>query len=220
MLKNTKKINHGFTLVEMLVSIGLFAVVSTMSIGTLLVLIEANGRAQAMQLVMTNLSFSIDAMTREIRTGSNWYCFPNSANNPPKIPGTSIRDCSGGSGNFIAVVEAGTVTSDGDPGNIDSRRITYWLDPDQYGTGHGAIVRRTREWAAGHRIIPVTGRDVMIDDFSVTLTGSADLASGDTVQPTANIYIRGRSGAIANGATDNTQTFELQTTVVQRLLDI
>ena len=97
--KNRK--NSGFTLIEMLVSISLFAVVITMGVGTLLVIIDANGRAQSMQLVMTNFSFALDSMTREIRTGTNWYC--DSTTGAPAIHSETsatlsdrVNDCTAG----------------------------------------------------------------------------------------------------------------------------
>jgi prepilin-type N-terminal cleavage/methylation domain-containing protein len=214
MIKNYKKTLGGFTLVEMLVSLGLFAVVSTMSIGTLLVLIEVNGRAQAMQLVMTNFTFSIDAMTREIRTGYDWVCRTNT-NSAPEHEGI-VSDCLNGTGRLISVVETGNVTSGGALNTGRQRRITYWLNPNYYGPGHGAIMRRIFNGS----IVPITGQDVIIDQFRITARGTSPLSSGDVYQPTATIYIKGRSGFVANGATDNTKDFELQTTIVQRLLDV
>ena len=65
---------QGFTLVEMIVSLGVFSVVVTIAVGALLVLISSNEQLQKEQSVMTNLSFAIDSMTREIRTGRNYFC--------------------------------------------------------------------------------------------------------------------------------------------------
>jgi len=220
MMKKFKNTSSGFTLIEMLVSLALFAVVSTMSVGTLLVLMEVNGRAQAMQLIMTNLTFSLDAMTREIRTGYNWYCENNTRLNPVTRTGDLTQDCLSG-GNLIAVVETRNVTTGGS--SIDEKRIFYWFDPDYYTpitgiSNHGAIIRRTGRSLLSKN--PVTGQDVIIDEFKITARGTTPLSGSDTRQPTATIYIKGRSGAIANGVADNTKEFELQTTIVQRLLDI
>ncbi|MEL6804355.1 MAG: type II secretion system protein, partial [Bacteroidota bacterium] len=65
---------RGFSLIELLVSVSIYIVVITMAVGTLLVLIDANAKAQNMQDVMTNLTFAIDSMTREVRTGRGYYC--------------------------------------------------------------------------------------------------------------------------------------------------
>jgi prepilin-type N-terminal cleavage/methylation domain-containing protein len=78
----------GFTLIEMIVSLALFSVVVTISVGALLVLIASNQRFQNEQSVMTNLSFALDSMTREIRTGTNYYCAsrPNFSTQPNFTP--------------------------------------------------------------------------------------------------------------------------------------
>ena len=71
---NTPRAHHGFTLVEMLVALALFSVVITIAVGALLMLISSNQRLQSEQSVMTNLSFALDSMTREIRTGAAYFC--------------------------------------------------------------------------------------------------------------------------------------------------
>jgi len=73
-MKSSPTSQFGFTLIEMIVSLGLFSIVITISVGALLVLIATNEQLQAEQSVMTNLSFALDSMTREIRTGTNYYC--------------------------------------------------------------------------------------------------------------------------------------------------
>ncbi len=65
---------RGFTLIEMIVSLGIFSIVSTMTVGSLLVLISGNQQLQGEQNAMTNLAFAIDSMTREMRTGSSYVC--------------------------------------------------------------------------------------------------------------------------------------------------
>lgn len=64
----------GFTLIELLFSTALLSVIMMISIGTLLALVDANRKAQALQSVTNNLSFTLDSMTRTIRTGYNYYC--------------------------------------------------------------------------------------------------------------------------------------------------
>jgi len=87
----------GFTLVEVLVSMSLFTIVVTMSMGTLLVLIDANAKQQNIQTAMTNLSFALDSMTREIRTGYSYQCGGAlTRDNSAVIP----RDCSAGDTTF------------------------------------------------------------------------------------------------------------------------
>ena len=72
-----------------------------MSVGVLLVVTDANAKARFMQDVMTNLSFTMDSMTREIRTGSGFFCADNnlSANLSPDFE----QDCEHGT--YLSIVE-------------------------------------------------------------------------------------------------------------------
>src|SRR3990167_8812616 len=65
---------RGFTLVELIVSIGLFSIVMLVSVGALLALTGANRKAQALQSVMNNLNIALDGMVRSIRMGSDYHC--------------------------------------------------------------------------------------------------------------------------------------------------
>ena len=91
---NNKKMG-GFTLIEMMVSIALFAIVMVMSMGAILSIVAANKKAQALNSVMTNLNFAVDSMSRDIKTGYNYHCGPHI---PFPKPRTSCT--SGGSNDY------------------------------------------------------------------------------------------------------------------------
>lgn len=199
----------------MLVSISIFAVVVTMAIGTLLVLIDANGRAQSMQLVMTNLTFALDSMTREIRTGYNWSCGTYSGSGAPAVPNdTAVDDCSGAGGNYLSIIESGESLT----GGLGSKRVTYWFD-----SASSTIKRKLGNASdAAEEWVPLVGSDIIIDDVRIVVTGTQRQGStGNIVQPTATFYIKGKAGVTA-AQTSGVQirNFDLQTTVTQRLLDI
>jgi prepilin-type N-terminal cleavage/methylation domain-containing protein len=69
-----RHLSQGFTLVELLVSVGIFAVIMTLSAGAYLVIIDLNAHAQATALAADNISFVFENMTRSIRTGSGYGC--------------------------------------------------------------------------------------------------------------------------------------------------
>lgn len=219
----------GFTLVEMLVSISLFAMVVTMSVGVLLVLIDANGRAQSMQLVMTNLSFALDSMTREIRTGTNWYC-GDSAGEPP-IPtdasdsAAATEDCA--DGNYISISESGNSLTEG----YATDRVTYWFDDDAHGTvggeNVGAIMRKLGGPSGSDSgWVALTGKDVDIDKVVFRVDGTdrwivtGGPGAGDTTQPTLTLYIRGKAGYEQGASASQLREFKLQTSITQRTLDL
>jgi prepilin-type N-terminal cleavage/methylation domain-containing protein len=68
------KTARGFTLVEMIVSVGIFAMVMLAATSAYLGLISLDRQARATNQVVNNLSFAVDAMARGIRTGTNYRC--------------------------------------------------------------------------------------------------------------------------------------------------
>lgn len=66
-MQDTKQ--KGFTLIEMLVSIALFSVVLTVTIGAILTIADSNKKARSLMSVTNNLNFAIDSMTRSIKSG-------------------------------------------------------------------------------------------------------------------------------------------------------
>ncbi len=64
----------GFTLVETLVALAVFSVVMVVSSGIILSLINSNRQNQAINSVVNNLSYSIESMVRDIKTGFSYKC--------------------------------------------------------------------------------------------------------------------------------------------------
>src|SRR3989338_5348699 len=73
---------RGFTLIEMIVAVALFAVVMLVSVGALLSLVGANRKAQALQSVMNNLNIALDGMVRSIRMGTSYRCASSAPSDP------------------------------------------------------------------------------------------------------------------------------------------
>src|SRR3989338_987870 len=65
---------RGFTLIEMLVSVAIFSVVMLIALGSLLAMSESDRKAQTLKSVINNLNFSLDSMSRTIRTGTMYHC--------------------------------------------------------------------------------------------------------------------------------------------------
>ncbi len=68
----TSFLKRGFTLIELMVALGLFAVIMTIAAGSYLTMINANRHAQALAKGIDNLSFALEVMTRTISTGSQY----------------------------------------------------------------------------------------------------------------------------------------------------
>lgn len=72
--KKEKKLNSGFTLLEILVALALFIVVMTIGLGSVINVLEANRKSASLKSVMTNLNFAIEIMSREIKFGRSYGC--------------------------------------------------------------------------------------------------------------------------------------------------
>ena len=64
----------GFTLIEMIVSLGIFSIVAVVALGALIKIISANKKAQTLQSAMTNQNYALESMSREMRMGTNFIC--------------------------------------------------------------------------------------------------------------------------------------------------
>ncbi len=193
------RLQSGFTLIEMLVSLALFTIVGTISVGVLLVLVNGNGRVVNEQVVTNSLTYALDSMSREIRTGSEYYCA--TANTARGITSaTLVQDCvTGNTG--LSFREAGkSITG----GNTNSR-ISYYFQ-------NGMLYRRvglgTEE--------SLLNNDVVVNDVQFFVSGAEPLTQNNTnkVQPTVTIVVTGAA------ASDPSRTFTVQTTITQRPLDI
>ncbi len=85
----------GYTLVELIVAMGLFALVMLLASGAYIMMIGANRQAQAISTGIDNLSFALESMTRNIRTGTSYDCGSPNNNN-----GQATNSCPSGSSIF------------------------------------------------------------------------------------------------------------------------
>lgn len=79
-----KKVPHntvikGFSLVEILVVLGLFSSIATLSLGSLFNAQAINAHLQETQAVLDNVNLSVQTITRDIRFGSNFVCIPSAS---------------------------------------------------------------------------------------------------------------------------------------------
>ncbi len=178
---------RGFTLVEMIVAVGLFAVVMTVSITALISLIDANRKAQALQSVMNNLNIAVDGMVRAIREGSDYRCGGVNPGNPDcaETPGTIFYfqpSCSASCSDWIYSFRDGRL----------------WRSVDGLTSSE----------------LPLTAPEVTIDSVLMYVIGAT---RGDNIQPKVVIIIKGSAGL---PKTNVRTTFHIQSTAVQRVLDI
>jgi len=83
---------NGFTLLEMIVAIGVFSVAILIAISSFLNLEGIEKKVQAGLEVQTNLRFALEIMAKEIRTGTSYHCSLS--------PGIEPVSCPSGLGSF------------------------------------------------------------------------------------------------------------------------
>jgi prepilin-type N-terminal cleavage/methylation domain-containing protein len=203
----------GFTIIEMIVSLALFSVVVTISVGALLVLVGTNDRLQVEQNIMTNLSFALDSMSREIRTGTYYYCLSSNSESAKFASSYNLdtldedtQDCA--DGKPVAAQRHGVAFNEaGDSITGAADRILYYYDDVDE-----KIYRKF-----GNTIESITSDELRITnaDFIVTDSDNLYSAGSDVWQPTVTIFIEAQERSDPNG-----KNYYVQTTVTQRTLDI
>ena len=183
---------RGFTLVEMIVAVGLFTVVMLISLSALLALVDANRKARAIESVMNNLNIALDGMVRNMRMGSAYHCGTVNIIEP--------LDCATVPGTSVAFLRFGGTTADSD----DYLIYSY----------NAASKRLERKEGANAEPFAVTAPEIEIDDLQFYVVGTTP---GDAAQPKIVIIIK---GTIGSDRVRTRTTFSIQATAVQRVLDI
>ncbi len=200
MMKYNKH-NQGFTLVEMLVSITIFAVVTLIATGAVLKISDAYRRAQALESVMNNLNFAIETMTRDVRTGTSYRC--ESTNASITTFSTQTQNCyqgvGPGVGNTLVFKPSGS-----------SNAVAYQFFTPADGIGYLQYCRA--DVSGNPECTRLTAPNVDIEYMKLYVDGASE---GDNFQPTVVMSLK---GSITLGK-QGPSTFNLQTTMVQRNLD-
>ncbi len=191
-------------------------------------LISANKQIQGEQVILDNIAFAMDTMTREIRTGTNYYCakdqnsiaetslpdrmFDGAGNDDHESIGMNTEDCEAGRNGFnytgISFIEGGNSIT-----GTASNRIAYYFKIDSLNPENQTIYRRVGN---GPEQKLISTSDVLVQSASFFVTGTDTVASAnETTQPTVTIQIE---AVDANAV--NPKTHFLSTTVTQRTLDI
>lgn len=201
---NTKE--KGFTLIELMVSVGIFALVLLLALSSIVTIIDVNRKARTLNEVMSNLNFAFESMTRSIKTGSSYNA------------GSGVVS-SVGCDNVVDGITVEAIDPDADPEDFDTIEIQYRLCEND---DIGVIERRV----GGGSFAPITSEGVDIDilDFRVfahnaggtpsEFEGGVDYPSGS--QPRVLIIIGGTIEQIRGAGSE----FHIQTSVSQLNLNL
>ena len=192
-IKNIKQ--KGFSLIELMVSMTIFAVVMVICMGSIVSVLDANQKSQTLRAVMDNMNFTLESMTRTIRFGENYHCSDNVGSPYPTYD--QPLDCPNSS---LGVNPSSTLylkTSNGDA-------VEYSLS--------GGKIIKTQNGVASK----ITSDDVTVTNLTFYVRGSYAYNSGnDVYQPRVIIVVKGYSGLVQTTKTE----FVLETTASQRKFD-
>ena len=219
MYNNNKRIRKGglltgFTLVEMLVAIAVFMSVMVIAMGSFISILNASRKSQAMKIVVDNVTFAVDSISRSMKVGNDYKCASS-------IDGSTFTfgsdDCASGTNVFqyydisnnkyvqYIFLKSSYLREHGgeNEGNIQRR----------YCVGDNTDCDTTGGWQS--LTGPINSIDIKNMKFYVLGTGTeaeTRNASRTRKQPRVIITVEGSSGDVTQMSTTN---FMLQTTISQ-----
>jgi prepilin-type N-terminal cleavage/methylation domain-containing protein len=108
----------GFTLIEVMISTGLFAVIMTLGVTAVLNTSTLHKKSQDQRSVLDSMAFIVEDMARLMRTGSGFNCRSNFIDNPTEDPESCTIGFNGYPGDFIAFEAPGVTPGDPSDQNI------------------------------------------------------------------------------------------------------
>jgi type II secretory pathway pseudopilin PulG len=193
----------GYTLIETMIAVSLFLIIIMVGMGALLNANLLHKKSQSMRSILDNLSFVMDDMSKNLRTGTNYYCITGSDDLSNFSQAKSGSNCEG-----IAFESTRGTTDPND-------QVVYYI---------GTLDSKGRVFKATNGPYDVQSNFIQLtpDEVDINLTasnfsilGAESPLTGDQLQPYVKINLVGTI-TVNNVVTP----FALQTGVSQRTIDI
>lgn len=208
---------RGFTLVEMIVALGIFAVVALVAVGALGRIVDANRKSQSLKSAINNLNFALESISREVRVGTAYNCqkkseyvgWSSSANGDLVNKSCSFEEASfdiNGVNSNPAMLLA-FKSSKISPDNPDCQLIFAYRYNDIDKTIEKAEKKRCDGSITSSSFYPITSPKVKINNFILYV-------SRDAKYPTAYI----RLNAVTGDRKKDETALDVQTIIAPRLL--
>ena len=190
---NSNNAKSGFSLVELLVATSLFILVVSIASASVLSMLAATKQVKSSQSVMDELEFIMEELTRNLRTGSNYFCYQ-----------------------FYSYLNATTDTSDcesNSPGSVIAFVPQSGVSKVVYSFNNNQLKRSINNGVGTYQ--SMNSDNLLIKDFNVLAFGTDRSINGnrnDVIQPRVVITI------IATDSQGNNET-TVSTSITQRKLD-
>lgn len=188
------KLNKGYTIIETMIAVSIFLVIAVTGMGALLNANLLHQKSQDVLSIIDNLSFIMEDVSRNLRTGYDYHCIDGTA--AGSITGTDTYSCPGGGAGISF------------KSSVDGSQWVYAVYED------GTIQKSTSSGAPGTFVV-LTSSEIEIDADSGFSVFGAKPPPVDSVQPFVTIKLSGKIN-YKNVVTP----FSLQTSVSQRAIDI
>lgn len=191
-------LTRGYSLLELIVSLGIFSMVMLVVLGAYVTLISLDRQARANNQLASSLSFGIESMARSMRTGTEYSC------NATTIP----SNCTSNPGSSISFCLEGRTCRDGD---ADVQYlVTYFLKND------GSIGQCTGSLCTETTSVPLTDPRIDITTLRFYVRGVGVSGADANIQPSVTFLV---SGTMVTDAGE-TSDFSIQTGATQRQIEL
>jgi prepilin-type N-terminal cleavage/methylation domain-containing protein len=202
----SSKNNRGFTLIEVMVAITLFAIVMIIGTGAVLNTNRTYRKTETARAAIDNMNFVIEDMARNLRLGETYRCLTSADNYwngtlPQSMTSADAQDCPNGSTFGLAFTA------------VDGNIVVYRF----YTISGKTEIQKLKQNDSPLVWKSLTPQSVEISpspnttSSSFVVIGSSD---ADTLQPRVTIRLSGKVKY-----KDIETPFGLQTTVSQRIID-
>jgi len=200
-IKKFRRINTGYTIIETMIAVSLFIIIVMAGMGALLNANLLHQKSQNMRSIMDSLSFMMEDMGRNLRTGYKYHCLTGNDN----LSNVTIPlSCANGWGIAFESQNGSSVNN--------NDQWVYYID------NTGKIFKSTQgpyNDIINHPYTQLTPDEVKIDSISGFSVLGAESIATNSQQPFVSIRLVGTI-TFKNVITP----FSLQTSVSQRLIDI
>jgi prepilin-type N-terminal cleavage/methylation domain-containing protein len=195
--KQRVKYNQGFTLVELMVALTLFVFAVLAAISSLYTVNNSSRKVNASRAVFDNLSFAVESMSRNIRTGEKIIC-----GTTPSVDNNCQFGGATGSTTLSFTSTLGT-----------KQDIQYSLCTS--GSCANQIIKKVKpttssSWPSGYVVL--TADEIKVQSLLFFVDGAN---ANDDTQPNVMIFMRG----VTTDPGGTTAPFSIQTYVSQRTLE-